>query len=129
MAHLDNYLRDLGIAVSTGPVVDFRATAYLRTAPERDTVPLLYPAHLVDGAVSWPRLGRAKWNAFVVTDASRHLTLPAADYVLVKRFTAKEERRRIVAAVHDGASASTDRVAFENHLNYFHEDGGGLPVT
>ncbi len=128
MAHLDNYLRDLGIAVSTGPVVDFRATAYLRTAPERDTVPLLYPAHLVDGAVSWPRLGRAKWNAFVVTDASRHLTLPAADYVLVKRFTAKEERRRIVAAVHDGASASTDRVAFENHLNYFHEDGGGLPV-
>lgn len=50
-------------------------------------------------------------------------------YVLTKRFTSKEERRRVVAAVYDPARLPPDveRVGFENHVNYFHANGGGLP--
>jgi adenine-specific DNA-methyltransferase len=49
--------------------------------------------------------------------------------VLVKRFSAKEERRRVVAAVYDPARVQDGRVAFENHLNYYHLRGAGLPIT
>src|SRR5262249_50315764 len=38
-------LLDLGLMVSTGRVVDFRAQSYLRPEPGSDTVPLIYPAH------------------------------------------------------------------------------------
>jgi adenine-specific DNA-methyltransferase len=47
----------------------------------------------------------------------------------VKRFSAKEEPRRVVAAVYDPVRVASDRVAFENHLNYYHLHGTGLPAT
>jgi adenine-specific DNA-methyltransferase len=53
--------------------------------------------------------------------------VPAGFYVLVKRFSAKEERRRIVAAIYDPARVPAEAVAFENHLNYYHRNGSGLP--
>ncbi|MGH8984308.1 MAG: Eco57I restriction-modification methylase domain-containing protein [Acidimicrobiia bacterium] len=123
----DNYLHDLGISVSTGPVVDFRAPAFLRAKPRDGTIPLLYPAHLSGGTVHWPR-ERAKWNALALTAESRRLTVPNGNYVLVKRFTAKEERRRVVAAVYEATAFTTERVGLENHLNFFHEHGRGLPL-
>jgi adenine-specific DNA-methyltransferase len=48
--------------------------------------------------------------------------VPGGTYVLTKRFTAKEEKRRVVAAIYTG-----DRAGFENHINYFHVKGAGLP--
>ena len=54
--------------------------------------------------------------------------VPKGVYVLVKRFTAKEERKRIVATVFrpEGNLAGFESIGFENHLNYFHHRGGGL---
>jgi adenine-specific DNA-methyltransferase len=43
--------------------------------------------------------------------------------VVVKRFSAKEEPRRIVASV----CKAKETVAFENHLNVYHRNGNGLP--
>ena len=65
-------------------------------------------------------------NAIVSDETTRELLLPSEVYVLVKRFTAKEERRRIVACVYDPSRLATTLVGFENHLNYFHLNGGGL---
>jgi adenine-specific DNA-methyltransferase len=128
VAGLGHYLGDLGIGVSTGPVVDFRATEHLRHLPEDGTVPLLHPMHMRAGAICWPRPERARWNALVLDEGSHPLTVPRGDYVLVKRFTAKEEKRRVVAAVLEATSCPTERVGLENHLNYFHEGGEGLPL-
>jgi adenine-specific DNA-methyltransferase len=57
------------------------------------------------------------------------LLVPKGTYVLVKRFTSKEESRRVVAAVYAPERIDAEQVGFENHLNYFHRKGGGLPVT
>jgi len=59
-------------------------------------------------------------------DQDRKALLPAGHYVLVKRFSAKEERRRIVAAMWTPERNPDQPVAFENHLNVFHNDGEGL---
>jgi adenine-specific DNA-methyltransferase len=50
---------------------------------------------------------------------------PAAAAAVVKRFSAKEERRRIVASVWSPVEYPGP-VAFENHLNVFHIRGAGL---
>jgi adenine-specific DNA-methyltransferase len=119
-------LADLGISVSTGRVVDFRVRAHLRAAPAAETVPLVYPQNLGDGEVRWPVAGR-KPQALVSDAETSALTLPNEHYVLVKRFTSKEEPRRVVAAVSSPHSYPSQReVAFENHLNVFHVGGRGL---
>lgn len=126
MRGLTATLQELRLAVSTGRVVDFRSKPHLRLQPESGTVPLIYPGHLVDGRVVWPNPKGRKPNALSV-EVSDDLLLPADFYVLVKRVSAKEERRRVVAAVYDPGTIETERIAFENHLNYYHRNGGGLP--
>lgn len=126
LAALPNRIGDLGIEVSTGRVVDFRASEYLRFEEQPDSIPLIYPGHLRGGLVNWPGNLRKKPSWIVDCAATKPLLLPSATYVLVKRFSAKEERRRVVAAVIDPASVQGEVVAFENHLNVFHIKGQGL---
>ncbi len=122
-------LADLGLSVSTGRVVDFRAKDLLRAKPGRDTVPLIHPCHLQRGYVEWPNDHARKPNALILGPRADDLLVPAGHYVLVKRFSAKEEPRRVVAAVYDPARVRSKHVAFENHLNYYHLRGAGLPAT
>ena len=126
---LDASLSDLGLTVSTGRVVDFRAKGLLRAQPGRDTVPLIYPCHLQEGFVEWPNGHTRKPNALALGPGADELLIPEGYYVVTKRFSAKEERRRVVAAVYDPSRIAADRVAFENHLNYYHARGAGLSVT
>ena len=120
-------LADLGIKVSTGPVVDFRLKEYLRDMPVRGAVPLLYPGHFSDG-VTWPIEGMKKPNAILLNAETQKWLYPKGFYCVVRRFSSKEEKRRIVANVvephiFDGVSM----LGFENHLNLFHDGKCGLP--
>jgi len=120
-------LDQLGLDVSTGRVVDFRAREYLRPLPEDGTAPLIYPCHFEDGFVNWPLESGKKPNAIVALAQTRDLLVATGYYVLTKRFSAKEERRRVVAALYDPHRIEAPLVGFENHLNYFHARGKGLP--
>lgn len=115
-------LSDLGIQVSTGPVVDFRVKEFLRPNPSSETVPLLYPCHFNGQAVDWPKPGHKKPNAMLDAPAVESQFLPLGHYTLVKRFTAKEERKRVVAVVlsPEDMPEGTLQVGIENHINYFH---------
>ena len=128
MTALPSSLEDLGIAVSTGRVVEFRAREHLRITPGPGTAPLLRPNHFKQDEIRWPAAdSRGKPNALAAAPTSEKLLLPNGTYVLVKRLTAKEERRRVRAAVCDPSVAPGPRIAFENHLNVFHRDNEGLP--
>lgn len=59
MTRLTTTLAELGLSVSTGRVVDFRTTAYLRQQSSRDTVPLIYPCHFRGGFLH-PRVDRGR---------------------------------------------------------------------
>ena len=125
MAHFRATLHDLDISVSTGPVVDFRLRADLRTAPEPGTVPLLYPTHFQGGTLTWPKALK-KPNAIAVTPHSRKWLYPnEGHFVVTRRFTAKEEKRRVVASVY-ASDLPGELVGFENHLNVFHANRKGL---
>ena len=128
MAAFTKSLDRLGLNVSTGPVVDFRARKYLRPLPQNGTAPLIYPLHFSHGFIDWPDESCKKANAITVSAKSRHLLLQTGYYVLTKRFTAKEEARRVVAAMYDPERIPTALLGFENHLNYFHAAGHGMEL-
>lgn len=118
-------LADLGLTVSTGRVVDFRSRECLFVDARTGALPLIYPGNVRNGKVAWPRdIRKSQWFLPAVEKDLR-LLLPQGWYCVVKRFSAKEERRRIVAAVWSPV-ATPGPVAFENHLNVFHENGSGL---
>src|SRR5581483_622447 len=129
MRSLPFTLRDLDIEVSTGRVVDFRATYFLRENPSADTVPLIYPRNLENGFVQWPKPGGKKPHALALLPGAEELVVPKGVYVLSKRFTSKEENRRIVAAVYDPDRIPAEWVGFENHTNYYHRHGAGLSMN
>jgi len=118
-------LADLGVSVSTGPVIDFRLKPDLRHLPEHGAVPLLYARHFNGGELEWPKTVR-KPNAIHVSESSRRwLWSNEGHFVITRRFTAKEERRRVVASVYR-SDLPGELVGFENHLNVFHVDRKGL---
>ena len=110
---------DLGLAISTGPVVLFRAREYLMSEPDgAETAPLLEPHNVRPFETIWPVERRGKPTAFrVCRDSLKHL-VPTRNYVLLRRFSAKEERRRLTASWFLQGSESIAYLALENHLNY-----------
>ena len=121
-------LEEMNIQVSTGPIVDFRLKAYLRDMPEEDTVPLLYPGHFSGWTIHWPKPEFKKPNAIRNTLDTEKWLYPNGFYCVVRRFSSKEERRRVIASVvrpSDFPDAAL--LGFENHLNVFHRNKQGLP--
>jgi adenine-specific DNA-methyltransferase len=120
-------LAELGLAVSTGPVVDFRMREHLAPMPVRGTVPLLYPAHISGRIAKWPLEASKKPNAIARNAKTERWLYPAGVYTVVRRFSSKEERRRVVASViTPDALPGAAAIGFENHLNVFHRDKAGL---
>lgn len=121
-------LDELGIGISTGPVVDFRLRKHLRETPDSDCVPLLYPGHFHNGGATWPVSGEKKLNAIRYSSDTEKWLYPCGYYCVVRRFSSKEEKRRVVASVVDPSVFGKPKaLGFENHLNLFHENKHSLP--
>jgi adenine-specific DNA-methyltransferase len=120
-------LRSYGLQISTGPVVPFRATQFIDKAGEApgNHVPLLWMNHVQPMQITWP-LGRHKPEYIKhVTDALA-LLVPNRNYVLLRRFSAKEEERRLIAGPYMASTCKTSMIGLENHLNYIYRPGGTL---
>ena len=89
-------------------------------------VPLLWMQHVTPMLVTWPLAGQRKPQFFVVADESMKLLVPDKTYVLLRRFSAKEDRRRLVAGPFFSGQLRSASIGLENHLNYIHRPGGTL---
>lgn len=117
-------LSDLGVEVSTGPVVDFRLKEELRVDFAEGNAPLLYPIHM-NGIVEWPKESK-KPNAINVSEKTRPwLWENKGNFVITRRFSSKEEKRRIVATFYD-SSLPGELIGFDNKLNVFHRNKVGI---
>ena len=113
-----------GLCVSTGPVVLFRTREFLLATPDgEECAPLPVPHNVKAFETAWRVEKRGKPTAFrVYRESLKHL-VATRNYVLLRRFSAKEERRRLTASWFlrlEGTRPYLDR---ENHLNYvYHAD-------
>lgn len=99
LSKLNNWpdtLPSIGLKMKTGLTVDFRNREALRDVAEEEAVPLFYSQHIQDGKVVFP-LG--KEHEYIVTEQSG-LRQKNTNYLFVKRFTAKEEHRRLQCGVY-----------------------------
>lgn len=120
-------LHRYGWEVSTGPVVAFRANHFLRDKSMRHTVPLLWLQNVAPMVVRWPLTVRKAQYVLHTPDAAPIL-LPNRNYVVLRRFSAKEEKRRLTAAPLVARAFQYDKIGLENHLNFIHKPGGQLSL-
>jgi hypothetical protein len=96
--------------------------------PGPTTVPLLYPGHFTNGGATWPIQDLKKPNAIERNADTEKWLYPNGCYCVVRRFSSKEERRRVVASVVEPlVFCDAPMLGFENHLNIFHDHRRGLP--
>ena len=96
LSHLEGTLSSIEHPMKTGIIVDFRTREVLRDTPSDDTFPLFYSQHIRNGRVKWPV---GKEDEYISTDRAGFLQ-ENTNYLLVKRFTAKEERRRLQCGIY-----------------------------
>lgn len=119
---VDNWTETLhsqGLEISTGPVVAFRAKQYLQDKQNTpSSVPLLWMQHIKPQEVTWPLNGNFRKPQFIESEPS--LMVKNVNYVLLRRFSAKEEARRLVAAPYLAEDYPYSHLGLENHLNYIY---------
>lgn len=93
---LQDTLPSLGLRMKTGLTVDFRNWEDLRDFSEDDTVPLFYAQHIQEGKVVFPV---GKEHEYIKTNQPG-LLQRNTNYLFVKRFTSKEEHRRLQCGVY-----------------------------
>ena len=93
---LKHTLPEIGLKMKTGLTVDFRNKDFLRNKPEKDSVPLFYSQHIKQGEISFPI---QKENEYIL-NSKKGLTQKNKNYLFVKRFTSKEERRRLQCGIY-----------------------------
>ena len=110
-----------GMRMRTGLTVDFRCSELLRDEAGKNTVPLFRSCHIRGGDIVFP-LG--KENEYIIS-TRRGLLQENRNYLFVKRFTSKEESRRLQCGVYlagrfpDYLSISTD-----NKINFIDSESG-----
>lgn len=119
-------LAALGLTISTGRVIPFRATESVAKQGKVPAthVPLLWMNHVRAMQVTWP-LDRHK-PEYIVRASAKKLLVPNRNYVLIRRFSAKEQPRRLTAAPYIAADFALPEIGLENHLNYIHRPGSTL---
>lgn len=114
-------LASLGLKVSTGPVVAFRAKDFVFEEKTRETVPLLWMQHISRMAVSWP-ISKKREHINACAE-SAWMLIPNSPMVILRRFSPKEDVRRVIAAAYAG-DLPCAQLGLENHLNYIYRPSG-----
>ncbi|AMA72731.1 hypothetical protein ACH33_07610 [Aneurinibacillus sp. XH2] len=121
-----NNLSAMNMEISTGPVVNFRAKESIEVFESLEKhYPLLYMQNLRNMGVTFPVDG--KKNEGIKKDTEdKKLLLPCKNYVLIKRFTSKEQKKRVDVSVFLARQFPFEQVGLENHLNYIYKINGEL---
>lgn len=111
----DKTLPDIGLKMKTGLTVDFRNRDILRDEEEEGAIPLFYSQHIKQGKVQFPI---QKEHEYVITD-QRGLMQDNKNYLFVKRFTAKEEARRLQCGMYLAKDFPQYRkISTQNKINF-----------
>ena len=113
------------LEISTGPVVDFRSIEIIKNKRSINTVPLIWLHNVESMNINWPMKnnfrGKIKGQHIILAENSLTRLVKNRNYVLVRRFSTKDDTRRLVAAPYFSKNnPSVKMIGIENHLNYIY---------
>jgi adenine-specific DNA-methyltransferase len=108
-------LPSIGMKMKTGLTVDFRNRNLLRNFPGENIVPMFYSQHIQDGNVVFPVRREFEY----ISDELKGLIQENKNYLFVKRFTAKEEKRRLQSGIYLSTTHSEYKaISTQNKINF-----------
>jgi len=120
-------LPELGFRMKTGQLVDFREREWMSHNPDPDTVPLLWPYNFSGARIRFPVEVSGKPQYLKDDFSTKRLQMRRGNYILIKRFTSKEEKRRLQCVLLFADDFSDyDTLSTENHLNYISKANGSM---
>lgn len=126
--HWDNRLETYGLEISTGPVVPFRNLDTLTSVEkveQNEAAPLLWLQHVRRMKITWPLETFDKPQGVSLCTGQK-LLVRNRTQIILRRFSAKEEMRRITAAVLSEGMFDSEFIGLENHLNYLYSHARNL---
>lgn len=120
-------LSKYNIWVSTGPVVGFRAWDFIHETFENGKtilVPLLWLHNVNKMKITWPDHKPERGQFIRVENQSESLLVQNRNYILVRRFSAKDDKSRLIAAPYFSNSIDFGYIGIENKLNYMYKNQG-----
>lgn len=117
-------LKIYGLKISTGPVVDFRSVEFINFKKRKNRVPLIWLHNIESMNIIWPKKsgqGKPKGQYILHNQKSESRLVKNKNYVLIRRFSTKEDSKRLIAAPYIKTNyAEVDMIGIENHLNYIY---------
>lgn len=115
--NLPSTFSEEGYFISTGPVVEFRSRAYLTTDHRKEKqVPLIRAHNVRISGTNWDGTNKKDISFSLKPNYEKHL-ISNNKYLILKRFTSKDEPRRLVAGIYDPIRG-INLVGITNKLNY-----------
>jgi adenine-specific DNA-methyltransferase len=123
-------LHKYAFQISTGPVVSFRATRYLfetyQEADNKSLVPLYQLHNTAKMYFEWPTFKNHKPQYIQACDETKTLLIPNKNYIFLRRFSAKDDKSRLIATPYFIDISQSEFIGVENHLNYIYRPKGHL---
>lgn len=117
------------IRISTGPVVAFRAVQHINEMAQNGTVrqaPLFWLHNVRPMQLEWPVAKPNKGQYINIEGVPASLLIPNKNYVLLRRFSSKDDKSRLIAAPCFAQEIRSDWIGVENKVNYIYRAEGEL---
>src|SRR6218665_101765 len=125
-------LSDFGVKISTGPVVSFRVRDQLHDIYKNSTIylaPLFWLQNVSKMLTEWPKLTINKSQYIAISEQTSSILVPNKNYVLLRRFSSKDDRSRLIASPYFARTSKTKYIGIENKLNYIYKVDGELDIN
>lgn len=121
-------LNNFNIQISTGPVVAFRCTNFLKIEGQiNGTIsPLIWLHNVKEMEFAYPVQKGNKPILIDNTEDSRKVLLKNKNYIFLRRFSSKDDKSRLVCCPYFSSDFDTEMIGVENHINYIHRPNGNL---
>jgi adenine-specific DNA-methyltransferase len=122
-------LNQYNIQISTGPVVSFRSTKFLFEKYQNENVQLVPLYQLQNTAkmiFEWPVFKNNKAQYIQFCEQTKSALIPNKNYIFLRRFSAKDDKSRLIATPYFVDITQFEFIGVENHLNYIYRPKGNL---
>ena len=125
----EDTLINYNIQISTGPVVSFRALSHIQNNYENGVIflaPLFWLQNIDKMILLWPKSLKGKGQFIRIENSSKSLLIPNNNYVLLRRFSTKDDKSRLIAAPYFLDFTKSEFIGVENKVNYIYRKNGHL---